>query len=501
MDYLRPVFASLYALFQPVVFPTSDPERLTQVFCGVILACFVICLAFGLWKRNALRFSQSATTVLGILGTFIGIALGLKDFDTNDIEQSVPPLLAGLKTAFLTSIFGISTSLLTRITASVMPLGSRRASEGATVQTLAELLREQIETGKENHEQALESLESIRASVSGEGDTSMLTQIQRFRTTFADKQDELIKEFRDFAENMAEANSQTLIEALEEVMRDFNSKINEQFGDNFKQLNEGVGKLVDWQDKYAQQTEAMIEQFDTTVSTIKQIRDSIAQIAERSEAITGAAEQLDPILAAIQEQRERMESYLREFADMSEKAQELLPTLDAKIRELTDNFSESVRQSISATQESLYKQNEFAQSVISGFSELDKIATGAIEQVGESSKRNIELMGAHVEDAAKRQEEFASNLAGRLHTQITETFTKTEQEIIRLAQESARNTEARLEAIDNGLGEELTKVLGEFGRELASISARFADDYGPLADRLNDVMNIIRRQDINARRP
>ncbi len=107
MDYLRPVFASVYALFQPVVSPTSDPERLTQVFCGVILAFFVICLLFGFWKRNALRFSQSATTVLGILGTFIGIALGLKDFDTNNIEQSVPPLLAGLKTAFLTSIFGI----------------------------------------------------------------------------------------------------------------------------------------------------------------------------------------------------------------------------------------------------------------------------------------------------------------------------------------------------------------------------------------------------------
>lgn len=107
MDYLRPVFSSLYALFQPVFSPTSDPERLTQVFCGVILACFVICLVSGFWKRSALRFSQSATTVLGILGTFIGIGLGLIEFDTNNIEQSVPPLLEGLKTAFLTSIFGI----------------------------------------------------------------------------------------------------------------------------------------------------------------------------------------------------------------------------------------------------------------------------------------------------------------------------------------------------------------------------------------------------------
>lgn len=465
MEYLRPVFASLYALFQPVFSPASDPERLTQVFCGVILACFAICFVFAFWKRNALRFSQSATTVLGILGTFIGIALGLKDFDTNNIEQSVPPLLAGLKTAFLTSIVGIGATLATRTLSVFFPGVDDRPirqilEEIATAsQSLGNLLREQGEAEKENHRQTLESLESIRASVSGEGDTSMLTQIQRFRTTFADKQDELIKEFRDFAENMAEANSQKLIEALEEVMRDFNTRINEQFGDNFKQLNEGVGKLVDWQDKYAQQTETMIEQFGRTVSTIEQVRDSIALIAERSEAITEAAEKLDPILADIQEQRERMESYLREFAQMSEKAQELLPSLDAKIRELTENFSESVRQSIRANQESIHKQNEFAQTVISGFSNLDKRASDAIDKVEESSSR--------------------------LNSQMAETF---------------KNAEQRMKIIDEELEKGLTNALNGFGSKLASISDRFARDYGPLADRLKDVLEIIQRQDGHARR-
>ena len=483
MDYLRPVFSALYALFQPVVFPTSDPERLTQVFCGVILACFAICLAFGFQNRNrsknrsrnVLRFSQSATTVLGILGTFIGIALGLKDFDTNDIESSVPPLLAGLKTAFLTSIFGIGTSLLTRIATYIL---SRGPSEGATVQTLAELLQEQIEAGKENHEQTLESLESIRASVAGEGDTSVLTQIQRFRTTFADKQDELIKEFRDFAENMAEANSQTLIEALEEVMRDFNAKINEQFGDNFKQLNEGVGKLVAWQDEYAQQTEAMIDQFKTTVSTIGQVRDSIAQIAERSVAITEAAEKLDPILADIQEQRERMGEHLTKFADimevfvrMSEKAEELVPAFDEKMSELTENFTK-----------------------------LEETATGAIEQVGESSRQNIALIRAYMEDAENQQKEVISNLADRLNSQVGETFTRTEEEIIRLSQTNAQNTEARMEAIDKGLGEELGKALNALGDRLASISEKFASDYAPLTDKLNRILDIARRLDGDARR-
>ena len=44
---------------------------------------------------------------LGILGTFIGIAIGLYTFDVNNIDQSVPTLLQGLKLAFVSSIAGI----------------------------------------------------------------------------------------------------------------------------------------------------------------------------------------------------------------------------------------------------------------------------------------------------------------------------------------------------------------------------------------------------------
>src|SRR5437016_3793919 len=45
---------------------------------------------------------------IGILGTFIGIAVGLWNFDVNNIENSIPELLQGLKTAFFASIIGIS---------------------------------------------------------------------------------------------------------------------------------------------------------------------------------------------------------------------------------------------------------------------------------------------------------------------------------------------------------------------------------------------------------
>lgn len=56
------------------------------------------------------KFREYAPTLmgaLGILGTFIGIIIGLLNFNTESIDTSIPVLLGGLKTAFITSIVGM----------------------------------------------------------------------------------------------------------------------------------------------------------------------------------------------------------------------------------------------------------------------------------------------------------------------------------------------------------------------------------------------------------
>ena len=55
---------------------------------------------------------KSVIVSVGVLGTFIGIVMGLWDFNTNNIEASVPLLLEGLKFAFVTSIAGMTISVV-----------------------------------------------------------------------------------------------------------------------------------------------------------------------------------------------------------------------------------------------------------------------------------------------------------------------------------------------------------------------------------------------------
>lgn len=64
--------------------------------------------------RGLLELVPDILTSLGILGTFVGLVMGLQEFDPSGYEQmagSVTPLINGIKVAFITSIYGISLSL------------------------------------------------------------------------------------------------------------------------------------------------------------------------------------------------------------------------------------------------------------------------------------------------------------------------------------------------------------------------------------------------------
>ena len=76
-----------------------------------------------------------------------------------------------------------------------------------------------------------------------------------------------------------------MIEALENVIKDFNQKITEQFGENFKQLNEAVGALLDWQKEYKEQVSLLTQTFEECKKSISEVKDSIVEIEGKTSTI------------------------------------------------------------------------------------------------------------------------------------------------------------------------------------------------------------------------
>ena len=333
------------------------------IFLIFIFAISMGVAIFWFWKirHQQVNAVASIVTVIGVLGTFFGIAIGLYQFDTGDIEASVPALLGGLKVAFITSILGIIGSIVLKWSA----LNDRKKQAvpdetytGATVDDLAGLLRNILSVEQEEGKETRETLRAIEKSLTGEGDSTVLTQLQKLRTTFSDKQDDLIRAFNEFADQMAKNNTKALIEALEEVMRDFNAKINEQFGDNFKQLNEAVGRINEWQEQYRQQMNELAAQFQVAAASIEKSRESLEIIAERSGAIVSSSEKLDPILQALQHQIQQLNKHLTAFSALADNARNAFPIIEDRLNQLTDDFSTVVKETIDDSHASMDRQRE-----------------------------------------------------------------------------------------------------------------------------------------------
>jgi ABC-type transporter Mla subunit MlaD len=125
-----------------------------------------------------------------------------------------------------------------------------------------------------------------------------LGEVRSSRIDTNDRLELLNHSFERYAERMVEANTRALINALAEVIGSFNTKLNDQFGQNFRELNLAVGKLVVWQKQYAQQLESLIEQETTTRNNMADACLQFAELVKRATAFAAAAESLRDQLQA-----------------------------------------------------------------------------------------------------------------------------------------------------------------------------------------------------------
>ena len=380
-------------------------EKLAIYIIVVLGSAMLLVVAFT-WRtwfqRQQVNTVATIVTVIGVLGTFLGIAIGLYQFDPDNIKESIPLLLEGLKTAFVTSIIGIFLSIILKIIIlwrkQISPVEVR---PGATVEDLADLLQKILDAQQEEGKETRGTLRSIEKSLTGDGDSTVLTQLQKLRTTFSDKQDDLIQEFKDFADKMRENNINALIEALNAVMRDFNAKINEQFGDNFKQLNEAVGKLLDWQKQYRHQMDELAKEFRVAAESIEKSRASLEVITDRSATIVSSAEKLEPILQATQHQISELDNHLKAFNALADNARDAFPVIEDRLNQLTDGFSTAVKHAIDDSHASMEGQRN------------------ALAEQSQQLERMVENTGNHIQ---QQTETVFQKTTARVEQIIDDTF-------------------------------------------------------------------------------
>lgn len=281
------------------------------------------------WSRKSTSLGPTLLTTFGIFFCFCGIAWGLLDFNPSDIKGSVPQLLRGIRTSFWASVFGIGWALTIKLRVLLMgaPSLPKDGITGATVDDLAA------------------QLSWLNRSIAGTDDSTLLSQVRLLRTEANDRLDRLNQLFERFAERVVEANSMALTQALSEVIKDFNVKLNDQFGENFKDLNAAVEKLVVWQKQYEQQLNALIEQETVTRKSMTESSLRYADLVNKSTVFTTTAESLRDLLVGNKARSQQLYSSLWSLTELVTEFNALLKTsietanreLNGRVRQETED--------------------------------------------------------------------------------------------------------------------------------------------------------------------
>ena len=317
---------------------------LSDVFIKNYIQLLILITFLGFWipfvtdneRLNGFaNYTPSLLPALGLIGTFIGIFEGLVQFDPSEIDKSLPILLAGLKIAFTTSIAGMLGSAVVKLVSFFHP-------------------------------------EKIDDSQIGEEDFMEVFRSQKdFLIKINDGIKVLEKKFEEFASQIGDATVEHLIKALEDVVRDFNKKIEEQFGDNFKIFNEGLKKLIEWQDKYILEVEETKKSIDEANKIIQANKQSIESVSNTLKEIPLSLAPAEKIFENLNRQNSDLNQSISNIAKLGDDFEKIVPNIDESIKKLSNTLS-----------------NEISE-VSKRLNTLDKEMTSELEKA-------IELMGAHL---------------------------------------------------------------------------------------------------------
>jgi ABC-type transporter Mla subunit MlaD len=459
-------------------------DGISFFFCVIIIWWFLGGLVLLPFARRD-RFAQTVASItpnglatLGVLGTFTGVLIGLLDFDVANVDASVPHLLSGLKVAFTTSIIGMATALIYRVLkALVLPDSS---GDPITAGDLHEVLCEIREVSKASGEM----LGQVRSVLGGSDNSSLVTEIDQVRRTIHHGNGAMLSAFEDFAGRVADNNQKALIEALQEVVTDFNKNLTEQFGENFAQLNMAVLGLVEWQDRYREHVEALEERNQAAVQSLEKIRDAMDAIQGRCALIPEIMEPLQPVLESMQAQSSMLEAQLEAVASLKDRASEAFPSIESSLENLAATLEEAAVD-VTKRSKSAINAGEAAQS------EIQVALTKYIEDtrhVQETFSTQLDHMLSAMKDRSLKEfsehEALIRTSAEKAHKSIQEGWAQSQMKL-----------DDYYGNFDLAMQQELTRAISLLGQNLASLSEKFVEDYTPLTEKLRDVVAIAKDAD------
>lgn len=418
-------------------------------------------------KLNLRMLDTAAGTLvgLGLLGTFLGLTLGIKGFDSSNTErinESIQGLLAGMGTAFLTSLLGMTFSIL--FTAADKALRHRLYKD------VKEL------TGKLDSEYYIDDL--VLANINQQNIVNQL-----YKALKNDLQQQALEIANKLTYTNAEGQNVTIGNAIREILTENTkqSKALMSFStDLAMELNQGFDETLSRQ--MQQKIVPLMESVDATTKAVVEHIDKMAD--------TVSSPATDMMQNVVDELKQSMQSLLNEFstglsgsatselenlamqlgtatqamADFPKNMENISATLQVTIEEVKHAISEISNTSANANSTAMQQMQEqitYATGAISNaITEVKEVMSG----ISQSSQEQSNQMVSKLADAAEKMGSFLTGTISTLSNSvqqsvkgITDDINSKQTDLIALQEDTTSQTKKLLENFNVGL-ERLEKM-------------------------------------------
>lgn len=418
-------------------------------------------------KLNLRMLDTAAGTLvgLGLLGTFLGLTLGIKGFDSSNTErinESIQGLLAGMGTAFLTSLLGMTFSIL--FTAADKALRHRLYKD------VKEL------TDKLDSEYYIDDL--VLANINQQNIVNQL-----YKALKNDLQQQALEIANKLTYTNAEGQNVTIGNAIREILTENTkqSKALMSFStDLAMELNQGFDETLSRQ--MQQKIVPLMESVDATTKAVVEHIDKMAD--------TVSSPATDMMQSVVDELKQSMQSLINEFsaglsssatselehlatqlgtatlamADFPKNMENISATLQVTIEEVKHAISEISNTSANANSTAMQQMQEqitYATGAISNaITEVKEVMSG----ISQSSQEQSNQMVSKLADAAEKMGSFLTGTISTLSNSvqqsvkgITDDINSKQTDLIALQEDTTSQTKKLLENFNAGL-ERLEKM-------------------------------------------
>lgn len=404
---------------------------------------------------------------LGLLGTFMGLTIGISGFDSSNsenIQSSIQGLLSGMGTAFITSLVGMGFSIIylsffdkplrNQFTQLAQQLNNKldaeyyiddialmQLNQQEMMNTLLAKVTETISSETASTNEALSKLAGMLTYDTEDGHTS--TVGAAIREVLSENQQQS-KALKSFSTDLAI-----------ELNNGFDSVLDNQLRDKIIPLMNNVDST----------TKAIIDHIDSMAASvanpatdmmekiIEELKNSMANMVDefRQSMSQSATAELEKLAVSLGNASQAMGTFPQEMDNISS----TLQTTITEVKQAIEEISQTSAQSNSSAMQQMQEQIAYATTSISNaITEVKQVMSEITTSSQMSSNEIVSRLTAASEQMGKFMETSLSQVAASLKSSvqsITDDVTSKQEDLLVLQESTTAETKKLLEVFNAGL--------------------------------------------------